>query len=142
MSNRLNGDRHALYLYIQELASLAGLKEWELYLSDEKPDEEDTGACINVTYGRRHAIIRISPGWPDWSDKQLRDNMLHELIHCHIEPMHWSINNVQAHLGLSAFNIFEGAFIDAMEIAVDNMAIAWATTLPYPTAPESETGAA
>lgn len=127
----LGGDHHALGGYARELADRMGMRDWTVRVDAVPADDDNAGEC-RVTYGQRRATLRVSADWATRAPDDLRNTICHELLHCHLEPVTWAINNGQVPLGSTAFVIFEGAFRDAMELAVDGIATAWAETLPLP----------
>ncbi len=117
--------------YVGQLADLMGLSEWRLRLGDDDADQGN-GADVSVIYGMQSATIRFDPEWPDWEPEQLRHYTAHELIHCHTERIDWAVQNIKDGLGHIGWNIFSLSFKDAEEQAIDNIAWAWAQTLPLP----------
>lgn len=128
----LGGDRHALGDYMREIANLMGLRDWYLFLSSNDPEDDDAMACCEVAYGQKSATLCFHHSWPAWSMDELKATVVHELLHCHTEPMRWAVNNARDPLGFMLFGVVEGAFIDALEVAVDGVARAWAEHLPDP----------
>lgn len=147
----LGGDRNQLGAYIREIANLMGLRDWRLVLADEPPQtadaddmlrrEDDTaGAYVEVIYGRKLATVSIASTWPQWDPEELRVVVVHELVHCHVEPMRWAFNNVRSITPQTMYQVMYEAFRDAMEPSVDGIATAWAETLPLPIRDEQEDG--
>lgn len=127
----LNGDRGELGKYVRELADVMGLRDWTITMRDE-PCSEDCAADIQVTYGRKFASIRFDPDWASEKPETLRATCIHELLHCHLKPTEWALNNAQSALGMLAFGVLSGAYEDALEVAIDGIANEWANTLPLP----------
>ena len=136
----LNDDRKELEHYIRELADLMGLRDWTLTMRDD-PASEDCAADIQVTYGRKFAAIRFDPAWASESPETLRATCIHELLHCHLKPTEWALNNAQSALGMVAFSVLSGAYEDALEVAIDGIANEWAKTLPLPLREEQQKAA-
>lgn len=127
-----DGDRGELGRYVRHLADLMGLRDWYLRLGDEAPEDEDWDGQCHVVYGRKVATISFRGGWEAWEPERLRWVAAHELIHCHVEPTRWSINNFKHAVGGDMYNVIYDAFTDDIEVAVDGMAQAWAEFLPLP----------
>jgi hypothetical protein len=72
--------------YISDLAALLGLDGWTIVLSDD-PADDGSYADIQVVYGQRCATIRVAPEWRTWPPELLRSTIVHELFHCHLEPV-------------------------------------------------------
>lgn len=132
MSKVLKGDRDQLGEYLRELADLMGLRDWYLTMSHEEPVDDTHGAECAVTYGQKAATITFREDWSTWGVEEVRRLAVHELIHCHMESMQWSLNNVKHLVGVTAFNVIGDAFVDSMEVAIDGMAREWAKMLPLP----------
>ena len=127
-----DGDRERFTYYIRDLADRVGLKDWRLVLLDEMPANADRAAECHPVYGRRFAQLRFSDDWATNDPDQLRRYVVHELLHCHFEPLDWVVNNTQPGLGNHAFDIVHAAFVDALEVCLDAIATEWAETLPLP----------
>lgn len=134
----LKGDRDELGKYMRELADLMGLRDWTVNVLDEAPDDDHHAADVEVRYGRRWANVRLASDWASERPESLRATCVHELLHCHLKPTEWALNNAQLPLGTLAFGILEGAYNDALEVAVDAIATSWAETLPLPVKAEQE----
>lgn len=126
------GDVKELSVYVRELADLMGLRDWTIQVEVGGDDLVGYAGRCNVPYGQKFATIRLAPSWAKETWSELRNTCVHELIHCHMMPIRWSINNVQNHLSPSMFDMFTGSYTDFEELAVDGIATAWAETLPLP----------
>lgn len=144
MAHKLNfdGDRKAFFQYVREMADHLGLSEWyfEMAITDRFENgnhrfdinSEAAASCL-VAHGSIRAELQFRSDWAQWEPFMLRHIVVHELIHCHTEPLRWAFNNTQAVLGNgSQWEAIEAAFDDAMEIAVDRMAMSWAQAMPLP----------
>jgi hypothetical protein len=127
-----DGDRDELGKYVRNMADLMGLRDWHLKLMNDPPDDPEAAACCEVIYGQKYALIRFHRDWTSADPEELRSTVIHELIHCHVEPMRWSVNNVKHVVGTAMFEVIFDAFSDALEVAVDGMARAWAESMPLP----------
>lgn len=129
-----DGDRDKLLQYIRLIADLCGLKDWEYELDEEPPESESADAAIHNWYGQRHAQIRLHPKWPDWTPERLRSRIVHELVHSHLHCLEEIVSNLKSTLGEPAYNVASNFFGDLLETATDDIAVAWARTLPLPSA--------
>lgn len=145
----LDGDRDKLGEYIRDMANLTGLQDWSFKLASETPPRDDDdpepyrenserAACIHIVYGRKFAIVYIAEDWADWTLDDLRQTVVHELMHCHLQGMRWALNNVQSLVPAMTMTVVDGAFRDMCELATDGIATAWATTLPLPVLADDE----
>lgn len=127
-----DGDREQLGHYVREMADLCGLRDWTFRVDEGEPGNEHWSGSCEVVYGRKYAIIRFAPGWADQAPEDLRNTCVHELIHCHVKPMEWTVNNTQDHLPPAMFGMLTAGYSDSEELAVDGIATAWAERLPLP----------
>jgi hypothetical protein len=142
----LNGDRDALGSYIRHMADMMALRDWEFRISDDPPDpnqdddlpSSSKAAQVEVTYGRRVARLFFANDWSTWEPGELRQTVAHELIHCHQEPMRWSLNNVKHVVSPPMMAVLYAAFTDGLELATDAIATAWADSLPMPVMADEE----
>jgi hypothetical protein len=118
-----------LQRYVRQLADALRLRDWTIEVQDD-PCDDDAHGQIKIAYGRRQAAIWLSRDNVEL--EKVRHTVVHELIHCHLEPMRWSLNNAQEVLGSIPFGIFAGAAEDALELAVDGLADAIAPHMPLP----------
>ncbi len=127
-----DGDQDKIGPYIRELADLCGLRDWTINILDDPPANPGHAACVDVRYGRRWVNVSFHPDWAQERPESFRSTCVHELLHCHLKPMEWAVNNVQDHLGVAVFSVFSHAYTDAEEMAIDAIATAWAESLPLP----------
>lgn len=127
-----DGDRSKLGEYVRSLADVMGLRDWHINLMHDPPDDPEHAACVDVRYGRRVVNVHFHPSWAQNEPETLRSTCVHELLHCHLKPTEWAINNASGALGMVGFTILHGSYMDALEVAIDSMATAWAETLPLP----------
>lgn len=133
----LNGNRQDLGEYMRVLADLMGLRDWTVNVLPT-PCDTEYAAQVEVRYGRKFANVQFADDWANVSPESLRATCVHELLHCHLKPTEWALNNVQFTLGSLAFGVLEGAYTDALEVAVDAIASEWAKTLPLPVKEDEE----
>lgn len=125
-------DRKALDEYVAELASLMGLVDWDLGVSDD-PAPEGAEGRIFMPYGRKYGRIELSPTFLEYDAERMRHVITHELVHCHTEPMTSMVRgDLEGILGKPADHVFWLSYKRLAEYAVDAMAAAWALLLPLP----------
>ena len=117
-----------LETYAATVKDALGLYHWTVHIFGAEPDADYQGQ-VAVTYGRHIATIRLAV--PD-SPEQLRNTVVHELLHCQFERITWAVNNFQQVVGTSAWTVGEGAFTDAVEVTIDALSNAIAPMLPLP----------
>lgn len=124
--------------YVRTVADLMGLRDHEIRLAREPiADDSDRAGTCQVTYGRRSARIHLLDSHDD--AEELRNTVVHELLHVHLQPVQWHINALEPLLGTPAFTLFDATWIDHQEIVIDGLAAAWAPTLPLPAYPKGDT---
>lgn len=132
----LNNDRDELAAYMRRLADLVGLCAWEIKLSTQGPDNENHAASVHVWYGRKVASIYMQPDWASWEAEELRSTIVHELLHCHINPIRNVADNIESSVGKMIYTPLYNAMTDYIEYAVDAIATCWSETLPLPETPK------
>ena len=135
----LTPSQQKLEKYLIGLASQMGLQGWLVRLMPD-PCDPARAMEVDVVYARRIANVRVHENWEDFRREEIRINCVHELIHCHIAPMTWAVNNLEPIVGGPVFQLFDKGFEDQMEVAVDNMATAWAELMPLPTFVKASNG--
>ena len=117
--------------YITEVQGAMSLSHWNIILSDD-PADPDTYAQIKPTVCRDTAVLRVADVIFDQSPGSIRNSVVHELIHCILEPVRWVMLNAANELSRSAAVIVEEEHHDAMELATDRLAKAAAAAVPLP----------
>lgn len=127
MTKLLQGE--ALERYMREIADQMGLKDWRIILETEEPEDGAMGTCETAT-GQKVATIRIKNHGTDADE--LRNTVVHELLHAHFNAIREPINNVRSAVGdLVYWPIYYGV-TDHVELAIDGIATAWAESFPLP----------
>lgn len=126
--------------YIRQLADQMELRDWRFKTFIEVPSNPEWAASCAITYGRRHACITINPSTLTESPDDIRQTIVHELVHCHTTPIRDQLDNVEEHLGKSAYTTIHNATTDVLELATEALANAIAPFLPLP--PDADEAAA
>lgn len=127
-----DGDDNHIGPYLRELADQMGLRDWTIQVMDGAPDNPQHAACVEIRYGRKWANVWFHPEWAQERPESFRTTCVHELLHCHLKPVQWALNNVETLLGSTAFGILSASHDDAMEVAIDAIASEWSKHLPLP----------
>lgn len=123
-------DRKELHRYIRWVADAMELRDWTLVLSRIDAEDGDNGH-INLTYGRKLATIRLCSDFRTMEPEQQRHTIVHELVHCHLEPAHNMVgNDLEKMLGKPADQVFYDGFRRQAEYATDALASAIAKHMP------------
>lgn len=126
-----DGNRVTLGRYISALADAVGLRDWSISLQDDPCADDVNGTCQCV-YGRRVASIALSRNWMNADEYDLRETIVHELLHCHTDPITYPLAGIEDHLGSSLHTHLVSSQALALELAVDAIASAFAPRLPLP----------
>jgi hypothetical protein len=117
--------------YIRHLADLMYLRDWTFELHDTPPDNARHGACVYVPFGRCYCNVYVNDKFLDFPPAIQRSTLVHELLHCHFEPMRESAMQALSKREYKLWNI-------AFERGIDQTAMAWAESLPLPEFPNAE----
>ncbi len=129
----MNDAQHAAYQsYLRELADAMELKDWRFTFVIESLANPSYQAECAITYGRKHACIKIAPDALKNTPEEVRQMVVHELIHCHVNPIRDQLDNIEAQLGKAAYTTIHNATTDVLELATESLANAIAPHLPLP----------
>ena len=135
----INDIEHAVSeAYLRLLADQMGLRDWDIDLAREYADDPETGAECRTTYGRKCATIVFGQAWFDNDPETQRYYCVHELLHCHTQPIHTALQNLHGRIGADSYEIIKGVHQDAMEYAIDGIGVGYAKFLPLPPRPEDD----
>lgn len=126
-----DGNREVLGRYMAYLANEVGLKDWSILLSDEPCSEEMSGTCQPIR-GRRVASIALNSAWMEASPYDLRETVVHELLHCHTEPITHPLASLRDLVGSVLHDHLTTTQDMALEFAVDAIASSFARCLLLP----------
>lgn len=124
-------DRRTLRRYVARTAKQMGLRDWEIFVSDDEPSQPNWIAeCVNLP-GSRVATLRFRSTFRECEDLWQRATVIHELLHCvHAQTQ----DLVDVHLASVAeedvHTIFNAAYRQANEYAIDGLAVALAPMFP------------
>lgn len=124
-------DRLALGRYVRRVADLMGLRDWTLNIEQEPCDDENCAMCA-PTYGQKRASLSFAPHFRhDDSAESQRQTIVHELLHCVFaaEQDHIRLSLLK-HLGQSTYDVFNDAYRQMHEYAIDGLADAIAPHMP------------
>ena len=70
-----------------------GLRDWDVGVSKTKKSSKTNYAHIEIPIGQKRAVIVLGKAFHDLSREGQREVLVHELIHCHFDPIEKFINN-------------------------------------------------
>lgn len=127
-------DWEELKEYISWLRNQLGLRDWEIIMVYEIPDEEgdcNAIASIHPTDGRRRATLRLARDFRELDAEQQRNALIHELIHLHHRDATDIIRlTLPEALGGVAHHVLWENFRQQIELMVDNISVAVADRYP------------
>jgi hypothetical protein len=111
--------------YLGYLRNDLGLQDWCLVLSREFCSEsgnEDAAATITFVPDSQRGTIRLAKDFMAFSLRDRRRFLIHELLHCHQDPMTIVAYDILPELlGLPAWTVYESQLKSACELMVDNL---------------------
>lgn len=130
-------DRKALNAYCRDLADQMGLRDWTITVAVEEPtspdrvDDATWCATSNSTPGRKVADLTFSPTIRDWKPEDVRNTVVHELVHPHFDPLFEMVReDLHTHVSQSTYDVFCDGARRWLEYGVDAMAEIIAPSLP------------
>lgn len=126
----------ALGRYVSDLARDYGLTDWEISFKTA-PCGGDAQADITCTYGQRRATIALAHDFATYEPQRQRRVLIHELTHCHLDPIDTVTHNLERILGVAAYGVHYEAINDAVEWAADIIATAIAPKFALPEVPDA-----
>ena len=126
-----DGNRVLLGKYMAYLTDEVGLRDWSIALSDDPCEDELAGTCHPIR-GRRVASIALNSAWMDADPCDLRETIVHELLHCHTEPITYPLASMRDVVGSVLHDHLETTQSMALEFAVDAIASSFARCLMLP----------
>lgn len=119
---------NGLQAYLRQLADMMGLRDWVIRLDMGALEEGTMGQCF-IPYGRKLADIKLAE---HDTIEELRETMVHELVHCHLDGIRFPISNIRNVIGQSLYDVASESTRDYVEQATQGIAREWAKTLPLP----------
>lgn len=132
-------DRRELERYIRGIADAMGLRDWTLALAVEtvgrsnapNRTEGEWGATSQSTPGRKHALITLPKDARALDREELRQTVVHELVHCHFACLWDTLRLDLGHiLTEKVYWVWIAGVERAMEYGVDAVADAIAPRMP------------
>lgn len=130
--------RRELAKYVRAAADALGLRDWTIHLEEGTLPERKgvtegmrwNAACESVP-GRKHATLTFAPYFAEGSPTEVRNTVVHELVHCHFAALwHQARMDLLDHFGQQGYDVFVASFERNLEYGVDAVAEALAPRLP------------
>ncbi len=130
-------DHKELGRYVRAIADLMELRDWTIQVDIRQPDTPDRadgaewGASCRPIAGRKLATVTLHPCVRDDSREDLRQTVVHELIHCHFFGV-WDTarQDLLGPLAQQTYDVLIAGLERNMEYGVDALADALAPHMP------------
>jgi hypothetical protein len=121
--------------YLRRLADLMTLRDWEILLLRELPNNDSSWAEIEVC--RTHDTAWVKVSWPEFylvrTPEQQRETLVHELIHIHLDRPDAIMCDLTAMFPENTANQFaKDQHKNAIEFSTHRLTRALAPFLPLP----------
>lgn len=131
-------NREWLEPYIVDMAQRVGLGFWHIRLSNHDPDPDAT-ASVTIIGDNRMATIFLRD--PNGDMEDLRNSVIHELMHVHLHELEQVTMGLEWHFGGAAWDVLSRTMHDRLEVTVCALTRAWEVFLPLPAMPEAKEAA-
>lgn len=130
--------------YVRQLRDAVSLQIWDVTVKvvAHPGDDAANSATVESTPGRHHAVMEIAEDVAERGGPDLRQTIVHEFMHLFLrDAVDFVESTIAGQLPSSAYTVFLAGFKGHVELMVDDVATAWAGTLPLPSWGTSETEA-
>lgn len=111
--------------YTRKIADLMGLKDWEIKIGNDGPENTSYEAQCYIPEGRRLFTLYLSDSFLDNTKESQRQTIVHELQHCHSEVFRLSVMKSTT---VELWDVLRISF----EHSIDDTAVYIAKFLPLP----------
>ncbi len=124
--------QHAFWTgYVRDLADSLGLKDWDISIWRDVTNS-GIGGRITCVSGRKQGCIELGHSFFQSSPDQQRHILIHELLHCHLDPIDTAICHAKAHNDSETIAVLHSTVHTEIEFAVDGITAAIASRYPVP----------
>jgi hypothetical protein len=116
------------------------LRDWEIELQRDRPEEQSAWASIEVCRWHQTAWVRVA--WPEFFDtrepERQRTDLIHELIHIHLDRPHQMMADLAEMFDENtATKLAKARHQVETEVATEALARTIAPFMPMPAFPKS-----
>lgn len=111
--------------YLRAIFDRLGLKDWEVVVEDDPPENPDAYAFVECVYGRKLAMVRLSPNYLKDAGERQRHGAVHEALHAHFTHADQAVRELA---GMRHYGVYKLP----MEYGIDGIAVAIAPLMPLP----------
>ena len=123
---------HPLTGYVRQLAAFMGLGQFHVTVKTGETETEDAFAENVVWEERYRGDITISQNWKSPSRDELREVLVHELLHLHFADLDHAFYATKPLIGRPAYEVAVARYRGDREKTVQQIARFWAPHLPLP----------
>ena len=125
---------HFLTTYVRRLADEMGLGNWKINVTSGTPENPEPFAFAETTvWGERfQGDILLNRDWHPTSKEELREILVHELLHLHLTDLDHAFYATETLLGKPTYAVAVDRYRTDREKAVQQIARFWAPHLPLP----------
>jgi hypothetical protein len=98
------------------------LLHWDFKLVLDADTRPDADAHVAIADDYYRAKIEFDKDWPKWSPELLNRNIVHELMHCHLERLWGATQMVKSFASRPVWEMHENRALHELESAVDAIA--------------------
>lgn len=126
--------RKRLGKYILEVARWLELRDWTWDVMHDPLTERHALAKVTPVYGRKRATLEFCPEFADLDPVTQRHVIVHELVHCHIDPACSIMRHglTKTAIRQRTYDVLWESYTQQVEFATDGLATAMARHLPLP----------
>lgn len=128
----------ALQSYVEVIQERLRLRDWEVFVTPEEPENEAHLASIFTHWARRVANVSFRADFFSLAPKYQRECVIHELLHCAFAHTQHHVEHVLPPLCKSApaAQLYIETFFHAHEYSIDTLSVAIAPLCPLPEIPK------
>ncbi len=125
--------RREVINYLACLKASLNLGDWTIQLHWHDPAPDGALAEIQITDGRKLAVIRVATDFFTLTAEEQKHAFCHELVHCHLHLIQDQLRcDLPELLGAAGFAAFYASSVRGIEHAVDGISVAIAAYMPDP----------
>jgi len=123
---------HFLSAYVRRLANEMGLGGWKVNIASGVTDSNTAYAETTIWDERFQGDILLNRDWHPTSKEELREIVVHELVHLHLADLDHALYAMETLLGKPAYAVAVDRYRTDREKAVQQIARFWAPHLLLP----------
>lgn len=123
---------HRYTLALRWMADQMGLRDWTVSLDFTSEEMEGVYATCTCPDNRKFATVALCAEWQEMHPEDQFQTLAHELMHCHLIALQTTLDTViEPLLSGHQWNITQTLLHNNIECVVDDVGIAWASSMPF-----------